>query len=76
MLLQNRASDNEISKQNSDEKRTIAPKSNINEAIEGKYINIREKSQIKFISTAKMLGINSAVPGKFTEFSIVGTRFR
>lgn len=38
---------------------------------QGIYVNVKKSSQLLFLSTAKMMGIVSEVPGKFTDFDVV-----
>lgn len=44
------------------------------EAMAGQYASIKEKSHIKFIATAKMLGVTSEVTGQFTDFAVSATK--
>lgn len=40
----------------------------------GSYVAIKEKSEVRFNATAKMLGVTTEVPGQFKDFSISATK--
>lgn len=56
------------------ENNKVQKHTNANEAVPGQYVSVKEKSHIKFIATAKMLGITSEVTGQFTDFAVSGTK--
>lgn len=41
---------------------------------QGTYVNVKKSSQMLFYSTAKMMGISSEVPGKFSDFDVVADK--
>lgn len=41
---------------------------------QGTYVNVKKSSQMLFFSTAKMMGISSEVPGKFSDFDVVADK--
>jgi polyisoprenoid-binding protein YceI len=64
-----------VKKTNNHNSKVVAKRDDDTKKVEqGTYVNVKKSSQMLFFSTAKMMGISSEVPGKFSDFDVVADK--